>query len=125
MNTFVITNAKPINKNSLIGRFDLQLPSGMVIRDMLLLESNGRRWCNFPAEKYEKPDGTAGWKPLIAFADRETADKFQSQVTPLAVSALKPGPACEPASSREMGRQPPHDRLHNKKPVAFDDTIPF
>jgi hypothetical protein len=58
MNTFVVTNAKLINKNSLIGRFDLEMPSGMVIRDMLLLESGGRRWCNFPSEKYEKSDGS-------------------------------------------------------------------
>jgi hypothetical protein len=93
MNTFVVTNAKLINKNSLIGRFDLEMPSGMVIRDMLLLESGGRRWCNFPSEKYEKSDGTTGWKPFIAFADRKTADRFQSQVVPLAMSALQPEPA--------------------------------
>jgi hypothetical protein len=93
MNTFSVTNAKLINKNSLVGRFDLEMPSGMIIRDMLLLESNGRRWCNFPSEKFEKPDGTTGWKSLIAFTDRKTADRFQAQVVPLAVNVLKPTPA--------------------------------
>jgi hypothetical protein len=93
MNTFVVTNAKLINKNSLIGRFDLEMPSGMVIRDMLLLESGGRRWCNFPSEKYEKSDGSTGWKPFISFTDRKTADRFQAQIVPLALGALKPEPA--------------------------------
>jgi hypothetical protein len=91
MSTFIISNAKLLQKGALIGRFDLEMPSGMVIRDMLLLESGGRSWCNFPSEKYEKPDGSTGWKPFVAFTDRKTADKFQSQVVPFAVSALKPG----------------------------------
>jgi DNA-binding cell septation regulator SpoVG len=85
---FLITNAKLIRKNSLVGVFDVQLPSGMIIRGVMLLESNGRRWVNMPSEAYQKADGTKAWKSVIEFAAREVRDRFQRQVLPLAEMAL-------------------------------------
>lgn len=86
--TFVITNAKVIRKNSLVGSFDLELPSGLVVRGAMLFEKNGRRWVNFPSKEWTKSDGTKGYLPLLEFATREIADNFQRQVLPLAEREL-------------------------------------
>jgi hypothetical protein len=82
--SFTITNPKVLRKNSLVGCFDLQMPSGMIVRGAMLFEKNGRRWVNFPSKEWTKPDGTKSYSPLIEFADRSIADKFQAQVLPLA-----------------------------------------
>jgi hypothetical protein len=88
MNGFIISNAKSIRKNSLIGFFDLQMPSGLIVRGAMLFEKSGKRWVSFPSKDWVKPDGTKSYSPLIEFADRSIADKFQSAVLPLAEGAL-------------------------------------
>jgi hypothetical protein len=89
MTNFTITNAKIIGKKSLVGSFDLELPSGLIIRGAMLFESNGRRWVNFPSKEYQKQDGTKGYFPLLEFASREISDKFQAKVLPLVLDAFK------------------------------------
>jgi hypothetical protein len=64
MSGFVISNAKSIRKKS------------------------GKRWVSFPSKEWVKSDGTKSYPPLIEFADRSIADKFQSAVLPLAEGAL-------------------------------------
>jgi hypothetical protein len=90
--SFTVTNARLIHKNSLVGCFDLQMPSGLVVRGVMLLESNGRRWINFPSKEWTKPDGSRGFSPLLEFASREIADRFQRQVLPLAEQAFEAAP---------------------------------
>jgi hypothetical protein len=88
MTSFAITKPKVIRKNTLIGSFDLQLPSGLIVRGAMLFEKNGRRWVNFPAKEWIKQDGTKSYFPLLEFANRDIADRFQAQVLPLAESTL-------------------------------------
>jgi len=85
---FTISNAKLLRKNSLVGSFDLELPSGMIVRGAMLFEKNGKRWVNFPSREYQKPDGSKGYLPLLEFATREISDNFQRQVLPLAEREL-------------------------------------
>jgi hypothetical protein len=91
MSGFTVSNAKSICKNSLVGSFDLQMPSGMKINSCLLLEKNGKRWIGFPSREWQKADGTRDFFPIIEFVDRSTSDKFQAAVLPLAVDALLVG----------------------------------
>jgi hypothetical protein len=88
MSAFKITNHRRLDKNSLVGVFDLELPSGLKINGAMLFAKNGKRWVSFPSKEWVKQDGTRSFSPLIEFADRSIADKFQSVVTPLAVQAL-------------------------------------
>jgi hypothetical protein len=88
MSDFRLINARRINKNSLLGAFDLEMPSGLKINGVMLLESNGKRWVSFPSKEWTKQDGTKGFSPLIEFASTEVRDKFQKQVLPLAEGAL-------------------------------------
>ena len=55
--SFKITHQKRINKNTLIGVFDLELPSRLKINGFMLLEKNGKRWFGFPSREWVKPDG--------------------------------------------------------------------
>jgi hypothetical protein len=88
--TILIANAKRIHRGTLVGRFDVELPSGMTIWDMLLLESGSRIWVNFPAGKYERPDGVISWKPWVVFKNCKDHQRFQNAVMPLAIRALMP-----------------------------------
>ncbi|MGO9428339.1 hypothetical protein [Rhodoblastus sp.] len=90
MSGFTITNAKSIRKNSLIGSFDLQMPSGLIVRGAMLFEKNGKHWIGFPSKEFVKRDGTKSYSPILEFVDRATSDKFQAAVLPLAEQALRP-----------------------------------
>jgi hypothetical protein len=94
----IISNAKLILKKSLIGSFDLEMPSGFIVRGAMLLESSGKRWVNFPSKEYQKQDGNKGYFPLLEFASREISDRFQAKVLPLVNEAFKNiEPVQEPA----------------------------
>ena len=86
--TFVITNHKPMRKGTLIGFFDLEMPSGLIVRGAMLFEKNNKRWCAFPSKEWVKADGTKSYSPLLEFADRSISDKFQAAVVPQAEAAF-------------------------------------
>jgi hypothetical protein len=88
MNNFVISNPKLLRKNTLIGSFDLTMPSGLVVRGAMLFEKSGKRWVGFPSKEWTKSDGTKSYFPLLEFASREVSDRFQSAVLPVAEKAL-------------------------------------
>lgn len=75
-----ILKFRKFEKNTLRGFIEVELPSGMCIRDLTLHSKNGQRWIGYPARKYEKDDGTTGWMNLIYFPDREVNEKFQQGV---------------------------------------------
>jgi hypothetical protein len=86
--TFVISNPKPMRKGTLIGFVDLEMPSGLIVRGLMLFEKSNKRWCSFPSKEYTKQDGTKGYSPLLEFASRDISDKFMSAVVPLVERAL-------------------------------------
>jgi hypothetical protein len=88
MSSFIVSNTKILRKGTLIGFFDLEMPSGMIVRGAMLFEKNGKRWVNFPSKEWVKSDGTRGHTPLLEFADRSVSDKFQAAVLPVAERAL-------------------------------------
>jgi hypothetical protein len=45
-----IKNVKRVNKNSLIAAFDIEFPTGFVIRRATLLERQGQRWIGLPEQ---------------------------------------------------------------------------
>lgn len=81
--SFKITHQKRINKNTLIGVFDLELPSRLKINGFMLLEKNGKRWFGFPSREWVKPDGARSYSPLLELASRELADRFQGTGAPV------------------------------------------
>ena len=61
MRAFTVSNAKVLRKNTLIGCFDLQMPSGLIVRGAMLFEKNGKRWIGFPSREWVKSDGTKSY----------------------------------------------------------------
>jgi hypothetical protein len=70
-------NFKPIAKGSLVGAFDLELPSGMIVRSCSLFEKDGKRWVSGPSRKIGTGD-TAKYERLVEFASRDLSDKFNA-----------------------------------------------
>jgi hypothetical protein len=89
MTDFIVSNVKRINKNTLIGSFDLQTPSGFIFRGMMYFESHCKRWVNFPSKEFKSPEnGQREFFPFIDFASRDRREKFQALVVPIAAKAL-------------------------------------
>jgi hypothetical protein len=84
-----VRNFKAFNRNTLKGDFDLELPRGLVFCGAMLHESHGKSWVAMPGKPYAKPDGSQAWSKVLDFRDRETSDKFQRTITPIAIAALE------------------------------------
>ena len=85
---FKITNARRIDKNSPIGKFDLKVPSGLVVRGVRQFEKAGKRCVGFPSKEWIKSDGIQSYSPSLEFSSRDAADRFQALALPLAEQAL-------------------------------------
>jgi hypothetical protein len=88
MSQFKIFNMRGVSKGTLVGTFDLALPSGLLIYGaMLHRHSGGKSWIGFPSKEWLNGDRRV-FSPLIGFSDLETRERFQDQVLPLALSAF-------------------------------------
>lgn len=88
MGTFTATNPKMIRKGTLIGSVDLAMPSGLRVRGLMLFESHGRRWVNFPSIPWTKSDGSKSYVPVLEFESRQISDRFGAAVVPICEAAL-------------------------------------
>jgi len=85
----VILNFKLLEKNTLRGFFDIELPSGLILRGCTLHTKNDRWWIGLPGKPYTKPDGSQSWSKVLDFRDKLTLDRFQRTITPLARAAYE------------------------------------
>jgi hypothetical protein len=76
----IITDWRPHEKNSLKGFFSATLPSGLILRDLMLHERNGARWISFWAREWADSGGVKHYAQLVQFTDRRTADEFRRDV---------------------------------------------
>ena len=84
----IIRDFKLFEKNTLKG-FDVELPSGMILAGCQLHQKNDATWIGLPARPYTTDAGAQSWVKIVDFKDRETRDRFQDSVKPLAVEALE------------------------------------
>jgi hypothetical protein len=85
----VVLNFKALDRNSLRGFFDVELPSGLILVGCQLHESHGKYWVGMPARPWTKPDGTQSYVKIVDFVDKATAARFQQTIAPLAVAAYE------------------------------------
>src|SRR5215471_7373094 len=76
----VISDWKPLTKNTLRGVFSATLSSGMVVHRLTLHEREGTRWVGLPAQEWTGRSGEKQYARLIEFVDRETSNRFRDQV---------------------------------------------
>jgi len=100
------------------------MPSGLIVRGAMLLQKNGGRWINFPSKEWTKSNGAKGYFPLLEFNSKETKERFQSHVLPLAVEALLGAP--ETSRRRDLPPKEERYRSHWSGPESGpNDDIGF
>lgn len=69
---------KAINKGSILGSMSMQMEEwgGLIIRDMLVMQKDGKRWISFPSRSYEK-DGKKEYFHYVRFEDKGKHDQWQ------------------------------------------------
>lgn len=73
-----ILNFRKYERNTLRGFFEVELASGMCLRDLSLHEKNGSQWVGYPSRQYEGEDGKTKYMNQVYFADKAINKKFQS-----------------------------------------------
>src|SRR5262249_29889193 len=68
--TVTVSNWKPLPDGSLRGFLFVTLPSGLIIHNCQLLETNGRRWIGLPAHRTQCADGSIKYQPLVEFSTK-------------------------------------------------------
>lgn len=82
---FRAMNYVHISKGTLVGTFDLQLPSGMILIGATHHRQEGREWIGLPAKRYLGKDGREAWAKVIDFAEKTLRHRFSA----LALTAVK------------------------------------
>jgi hypothetical protein len=81
-------NLRKFEKNTLRAFFDLELPSGLIIRGCAL-HFRERWWVCFPGRPYKGQDGNETWANIIDSRDKETRDRFQKIALAAALEAYE------------------------------------
>jgi hypothetical protein len=90
---------KKVEKNTLRGFAKIRMGKALIVRDVSVHTSHGKRWASLPSKPVLNPDGTHKkdtgtgkpvYVPILEWADRDTADSFSEGVIQ-AVEAQYPG----------------------------------
>jgi hypothetical protein len=85
-----VLDVKPVRKNSLRGFAAVRLPNGLIINDVVIGESNGRRWALLPSRAMIARDGALirdgdkiRYAPVVEWGTRELQQQFSRRVVAL------------------------------------------
>jgi hypothetical protein len=98
---------KAVPRGSLLGFADLELKSGLILKECSFHESNGKRWCSPPAKPILDPqrnpvikDGKAQYAPVIEFTDKDIRRRWSDQAVAVIEESLGLSPSKTPAGGR-------------------------
>ena len=88
MATITISDWRPLRKGALRGFASVSMPSGMQLREVSIMQSNGRAWASPPSKPMIDRNGCvmlddAGkrrYSAIIEFASKETRDRWSAAV---------------------------------------------
>jgi hypothetical protein len=91
----ILIEFKAIVRNTLRGFCILDIPPGLILRDVSVHEKNGRRWASLPSKPVLDSEGRhvvthSGQKryaALLGWRNRELADRFSARVVELVLEA--------------------------------------
>jgi hypothetical protein len=80
------SNWRPLQRNTLPGFMDLELPSGLIIRDCLLHRRHGKDWIGLPPKPMldksqalvKDATGRIVYVPLVEIKDKAARERFQA-----------------------------------------------
>ncbi len=93
-----VSDWRPLRKGALRGFVTATLPSGMILHEISVLETNGKAWCSPPSKPMVDRDGRVmlddngkrRYSPIIEFSSKEIRDRFSASVI-AALLAAHPG----------------------------------
>jgi hypothetical protein len=85
---FIILDWRPLRRNSLLGFARVQLPSGLVINDCIILTGERGPWATPPSKPQISRDGNVikdqngkiRYTPVFEFTSREIRDRWSGAV---------------------------------------------
>lgn len=87
--SIIVSDWKPLERNSLRGFCTVRFPSGMIVADVTLHRSSGKLWASPPSKPMLDRDGVVmrdaetgkiRYSPIITFASKEIRDRWSAQV---------------------------------------------
>ena len=86
--TIRILEFRPLRKNSLLGFAKVELPSGLIISDVTILNGDRGPWASPPSKPMVGADGVAlrgdngkiRYTPIIEFTSREIRNRWSAAV---------------------------------------------
>ena len=75
-----ISNFRSYEKNTLKGFIEVELPSGMILKNITWHQRDDKEWIGLPAREYKKDDGSTGYANVVDFVDKTTYWKFVNKV---------------------------------------------
>jgi len=75
-----ISNFRSYEKNTLKGFIEVELPSGMILKNITWHQRDDKEWIGLPAREYKKDDGSTGYANVVDFVDKTTYWKFTHAV---------------------------------------------
>lgn len=74
-----VTNWKPLEKGGLRGFLTITLPSGLILDNCQLLETDGRRWIGLPSQRFQSKNGGVNYVPIVEFTTIRARNQFQTE----------------------------------------------
>ncbi len=75
-----IIDFRSVRKGSLVGFCAVEMPSGMIIRDVGIFEKDGSTWASPPSRQFTANDGKVRYQPIVEFTTKEIRDKWTNAV---------------------------------------------
>jgi hypothetical protein len=75
-----IKNFHKYEKASLRGFFEVELQSGMCVRDLTYHVKDDSRWCSYPSKPYTDDEGNTRYQNQIYFPDKSVHRQFQERL---------------------------------------------
>jgi DNA-binding cell septation regulator SpoVG len=98
MSSMILHEFRPMVKNSLRGFATVEMPNGLVIKDISVLTGRNGPWCSLPAKPAfgadgrpkTGPTGRAVHSQIIEWRDRDLQDRWSAALVAL-IEAEHPG----------------------------------
>src|SRR3954469_20830640 len=88
---FLASDWRPLDKATLLGAFNLTLPSGLIIKGCTYHKSHSSYWVGLPSQSHKDKNGDVQWTNILDFASRPARTRFQEQAMAAIEKLLRDG----------------------------------
>jgi hypothetical protein len=74
-----VSNWKPLERCGLRGFLTTTLPSGLILNNRQLLETEGRRWIGVPSQRFQSKNGGINYVLIVEFTTIRARNQFQAE----------------------------------------------